>query len=436
MEMQEHPVAERPKLNDRDQRSLEVFQRKMQSLLNTSSKSENSASKWYIYACYINPSAALGFQRLAEELDQQCRSGENNAPIEPLHFFDDPLSWFTTQQYNLITSYECEVSNWIHMHSNLMIITFSRCRIQFTRLFFLRYKLAGHYQFLISWTGIPDTSIPHDLKTEWGTNCEGPDIDAAFRAIENMLKRLDNLIDYLKEFCGLDAANSAAAVTSSSQIRTEVVESEAGTLRRRRNASPAPASEETNIADERVRPATKTEPWAQFFQISTFLKGIISIGFASMPTSRRALHTFLVDQTTLQSLSFLSTTAAALATAISVSKFRAKDCENQAFSFDDGFWALISQCFTQSMVFYCTAAAVARDKNMPIPAFWFWAASLGGFTLGVVTPIVYAVGASWRTVAMMNYASNAAGLLTSLLLTKGLQRVYMRTELGPVELTN
>ena len=115
---------------------------------------------------------------------------------------------------------------------------------------------------------------------------------------------------------------------------------------------------------------------------------------------------------------------------VSIMQSRPDECDSQTGNLDDGFWTLVSQLFTQTMSIYCTMIPILRDRDMMVSGSWFWASSGISFVTSMMAPVLYASGISWKVTTLINYTSGVTALLASLLLAKGVERVYIRMNLG------
>ena len=238
----------------------------------------------------------------------------------------------------------------------------------------------------------------------------------AHRALEKLSEDLDYLSGFLRDrlddmrvFIGLDGYQERSSMQHVSPTLQYG-------LRQRKVAKPNSGSTSIQSSLEESSSGFKESTLSWLMALRVRRADFSPLSFRLSPISSQRVRTFCLHQSTVQTLVFGGAVLGAVMVGISVMQKRPDACELEAFAFDDGFWALVSQCLVQLTSLYCTVVPVIRDKNMPVPAFWFWMASWSSFAVGILTPILYALGLSWRVIALTNFASGITTLLASLLL--------------------
>ena len=144
--------------------------------------------------------------------------------------------------------------------------------------------------------------------------------------------------------------------------------------------------------------------------------------------SAKSLASLAVDQSSLWALSILFTAISGILIGLSITQSRPAQCESSPSNRDDGFWALLSQMFSQMLTLYMLIVPLLRDKNFPVRRFWFCLFVATSACMSILSPAVY--GMSWKVSALTTYLAGVSTLITSTQLTGGIYRGMMEPNLG------
>ncbi|MCJ1328867.1 hypothetical protein MMC10_005544 [Thelotrema lepadinum] len=376
--------------------------------------------QWYKYAALVNVKAAFVFREIAEEVLVLDTDTDN--PFLPI----DPLVYLVRSHARIIQRWQKTVSDFVKIETPTES-TLVSCKVTLTSLEMVLVSLNAKLKSLKE-----DLAKDNEFRDQGDLPAADP--FPAHRAAVKLEDKLSWVTLYLKDA----QTNMEKKLHSDSRSRFDTETGAESQLRKRKpiikKIPKAPSADSTNSMSSDV---TKTRNSGLFNLTKSWLINlggkileVTSSGAALPSLSFRAPLVFCLRQSTVQSLTFLAAILGALMIGFSVMQTRPSECETQAGSFDDGFWALLSQLFTQAMSLYCTIIPILRDRDMMMPASWFWASTGISLVTSVLAPILYALGISWRATALVNYASGATALLASLLLAKGVERVFLRNNLG------
>ena len=404
-------------------KALQLFQRHMLYEFNEASKPKSSVSlhrqQWFKYAALVNVQAAFALQEIEEEV---------LGLEEETHHVDTPLGYLTRSPVRIIRQWQNIVSDFVKIESPTES-TLTSCKMTLTSLEIalvsLNVKLSMLKELLAKDNEFRD---PGDLPAA--------DPFPAYRAAVKIEDRLSWVTLHLKD--AQTSMEKKLEIDSRSRLETRTGTENGSGLRKRKpiiTKVPKPrTAENTATTSSNVTSPESSglvnSTKSRLMVLGTKLSDLISSDARLPSPSFKVLLVFCLRQSTVQSLTFLAAILGAIMIGFSVMQTRPRECETQAGSFDDGFWALLSQLFTQAMSLYCTIIPILRDRDMMMPASWFWASIGVSLVTSVLAPVFYALGISWRATALVNYASGATGLLASLLLAKGVERVFLRNNLG------
>lgn len=144
--------------------------------------------------------------------------------------------------------------------------------------------------------------------------------------------------------------------------------------------------------------------------------------------SAKTLASLAVDQSSLWALSILFTAVSGIMIGLSITQSRPAQSQPSPSDWDDGFWALLSQMFLQTLSLYILIVPLLRDKNFPVRRFWFCLSVVTSACMSILSPALY--GMSWKVSALTTYVAGVSSLITSTQLTGGIYRGMMEPNLG------
>ena len=404
-------------------KALQLFQRQMLYEFNEASKPKSSVSlhrqQWLKYAALVNVKAAFAFQEIEEEVIGL--EGET-------HYVDNPLGYLTYSPVRIIRRWQNIVSDFVKIE-NPTESTLTSCKMTLTSLEIVLVSLNVKLRIL-------KELLAKDNEFRDPGDLPAADPFPAYRAAVKIEDRLSWVTLHLKD--AQTSMEKKLHIDSHSRLETRTGTENGSGIRKRKpiitkvsksRTAKDPASASSNVTDPESSGLVNLIR-TRLANFGTKISEDISSGARLPSPSFKIIVVFCLRQSTVQSLTFLAAILSAIMIGFSVMQTRPHECETQAGSFDDGFWALLSQLFAQAMSLYCTIIPILRDRDMMMPASWFWASTGVSLVTSVLAPVLYAFGISWRATALVNYASGATALLASLLLAKGVERVFLRNNLG------